>query len=377
MSTGVHLGIDAVGTTSGGGRIVVKNLMREVVEVPAISRATVFTSRGHDYELGKSGSEHCEIVQRRVDVDNYISRAKWLASGAGRKAESVGCDAILFLNGAGSTKSLRQLNFIQQSLLVSSKGRRLFPLSERFKLRVLREMTRCSLRTTDGIIVQTDVMATAVARELTAGSGRGPEIRKSFPVPSEVTSDFGNGCKSNDAGALDVLRRTAPDRRLLYVGSLQPHKHVRQTLIPAVRHAARRKPGLKLFVTASEKEMRDDLDVCEPLDYVPHSALGAIYRESTALVLPSVVETIGLPLVEAMSVGTPVIAAHEPYARDICGDAGLYFDTGSTEDLSRLIVRLVERDALRKDYMRRSRAQTEHLEKRPTWKSALSELLSQ
>ena len=59
---------------------------------------------------------------------------------------------------------------------------------------------------------------------------------------------------------------------------------------------------------------------------VPRQELGELYRAATALVMPSLAETIGLPLVEAMSAGTPVMAADRPYAREVCGKHAMFFE---------------------------------------------------
>jgi glycosyltransferase involved in cell wall biosynthesis len=57
------------------------------------------------------------------------------------------------------------------------------------------------------------------------------------------------------------------------------------------------------------------------------------YEKADALIFPSVLESYGLPLVEAMVIGIPVIAADLPYARVLCGDEGIYFDPESSESL--------------------------------------------
>ena len=60
------------------------------------------------------------------------------------------------------------------------------------------------------------------------------------------------------------------------------------------------------------------------------------------LALPSLVETVGLPLLESMSLGVPVVAADRPYAREICGDAAEFFDPKSSESFAASAGRLLE-----------------------------------
>ena len=58
--------------------------------------------------------------------------------------------------------------------------------------------------------------------------------------------------------------------------------------------------------------------------YLPKEALADLYRGAALLVLPSRFEGFGLPVVEAMACGTPVVAADEPALREVGGDAAVY-----------------------------------------------------
>lgn len=58
----------------------------------------------------------------------------------------------------------------------------------------------------------------------------------------------------------------------------------------------------------------------------PYESLPSLYRSHDIFVFPSISETFGHPMAEAMSCGIPVIAADTPVNREVCGDAALYFD---------------------------------------------------
>ena len=62
--------------------------------------------------------------------------------------------------------------------------------------------------------------------------------------------------------------------------------------------------------------------------YVPKTELAELYRGAAALVLPSRFEGFGLPVLEAMACGTPVVAAPEPALREVAGDAAVYAEDG-------------------------------------------------
>jgi glycosyltransferase involved in cell wall biosynthesis len=139
---------------------------------------------------------------------------------------------------------------------------------------------------------------------------------------------------------------------LLFVGAIQRRKD------PLAALAAAHAVGLPLVVAGPEKEP----DVARELraggaelrGYVTKDELAHLYRGASALVLPSRFEGFGLPAVEAMACGTPVVASPEPALREVAGDAAVYADDGdfaaavrrALEDRDRLVAAGLERAKL-------------------------------
>ena len=88
--------------------------------------------------------------------------------------------------------------------------------------------------------------------------------------------------------------------------------------------------------------------------YLDKPSLADLYRGAACLVLPSRYEGFGLPVLEAMACGTPVVAAPEPALREVAGDAALYADPPHLADALRQAVR--ERDRLSAAGLERSKA---------------------
>jgi len=78
------------------------------------------------------------------------------------------------------------------------------------------------------------------------------------------------------------------------------------------------------------------------------------YVKSSALVFPSNIESLGIPLIEAMRSSLPILVSDLPYAREVCGDYAIYFDPESETSLYEAIckLRFVERDLLKQIYLR-------------------------
>ena len=136
----------------------------------------------------------------------------------------------------------------------------------------------------------------------------------------------------------------APGKRLgeggylLVVGAVQRRKDPRAAVdagnelgMPVVVVGPEREPALARELRRLGAELRG---------YVDHEELAKLYREASALVVPSRYEGFGLPVLEAMASGTPVVAAPDPALVEVAGDAAVFADQG---DLSGAILHALDR----------------------------------
>ena len=84
------------------------------------------------------------------------------------------------------------------------------------------------------------------------------------------------------------------------------------------------------------------------MGYVPDAHLAALYSAAQALVMPSLDEGFGLPALEAMACGVPVIAAERGGLPEATGEAALLIDPGSPESLAQAIGMLLADGELRR-----------------------------
>jgi glycosyltransferase involved in cell wall biosynthesis len=137
---------------------------------------------------------------------------------------------------------------------------------------------------------------------------------------------------------------------VLYVSRYAPHKNHRFLLDLAYNHRDYfRKNNIKFYVTVdvniSEEAYKyiEDIkskrieDLVVNLGEVPNKKLKSYYNNSLCLFFPSKSETFGIPLVESMAFGLPIIAPNLPYARSVCDDAALYYVHDDIDDAFRKI----------------------------------------
>jgi glycosyltransferase involved in cell wall biosynthesis len=130
------------------------------------------------------------------------------------------------------------------------------------------------------------------------------------------------------------------DSFLLFVSAIEPRKQ------PLAAIDAANAVGRKLVVVgpAKNEELAAELvrRGADVRGYVPKDELVALYQRAACLVFPSRYEGFGLPIVEAMACGTPVVAAPEPAMQEVAGDAAIF-----AEDLADGVRRaLAERERL-------------------------------
>ncbi len=179
----------------------------------------------------------------------------------------------------------------------------------------------------------------------------------------------------NAADELGVpsLPRTRPEgHRLVYMGSYMPYKGV-DTLVRAVAALPDHELHLLSRISRDERARLTRLAPQARLVFhngVTDAAYAELLADATALVTASHAEGFGIPLVEAMRLGTPVVVSDIPIFREIGGDAAVFFDPGDPEALVAALWAL-ERPG---EWERRSAASV-HVAARFNWAASAERLL--
>lgn len=147
---------------------------------------------------------------------------------------------------------------------------------------------------------------------------------------------------------------------LLYVGNAYPHKNLERLIESFKILQEKDQPDLQLVLVGGEdyfyrrlkRKNCDAAGVCFGggvifTGFVPEADLGVLYNNAEVYVFPSLCEGFGLPPLEAMSYGLPVVASRATCLPEILGEAAHYFDATNLNDMAAKINEVVENNNLR------------------------------
>jgi glycosyltransferase involved in cell wall biosynthesis len=232
--------------------------------------------------------------------------------------------------------------------------------------------------------------ARKAARIATVSEYSRQDILRTYELPPEKVVVTYNGVephfspRPNSADESSQIRRRFGVERdyILAVGSLQPRKNLIR-LIRAYVRLRSQNPGFEyqlvivgrklwlaeeIFDEVKKQKWANDVVLT---GYVADEDLPALYRSATAFVYPSIFEGFGLPPLEAMACGTPVVTSNTSSLPEVVDDAALLINPYDEQDLSNALTRIAGDELLQA----RLRKQGIEQAKKFTWREAAEKTL--
>lgn len=195
-------------------------------------------------------------------------------------------------------------------------------------------------------------------RILTVSESSKRDILRFFQVRPEKIAVIYNATDEHfrippteDAVARVRERYQLQDPFVLYVGNVKPHKNVERLIEAFALVRRRRMDGLKLVIIGDEISKFQTLRRAvlkhklhkhvRFLGFVPDGTLSVLYRLASVFVFPSLYEGFGLPPLEAMACGAPVITSNVSSLPEVMGGAALLVDPYSAESIAEAIGRVL------------------------------------
>ena len=305
--------INAISLTHGGGRTYVVNLLRELNRDPRGLRFSVLAVEGR---LAPEEVGSVELLPVRIPaaLGRLAVPYRVLYELLGLPLRASGFDLVYCpadfaspLSRTACVLALRNLNIYDRRFYDDRRLRSLELLAS---------------------------LAVGRARRVVFPSqAAADQISRLIPVPRERIAIVPHGIA---AEAFEGARPAPSARRYVFaVSSLERHKNL-GVVIRSLAHLSDR--TLEVWIAGPDstdpgharelRELARDAGVGERVRFlglVPYREVFGYYCNAEAFVFPSLLETFGHPLLEAMLAGTPVIASDLPVFREIAGDAALYF----------------------------------------------------
>lgn len=322
--THATLVIYAPNISRGGGKTLLLSLLRAA---RALTRCIVFA----DSRLALPVEITSGFTLHRVEPTVFGRlRAEWRLKSLAWEDRIVLC--------FGNLPPLYALDsrvflFVQNRYLCEPIPLSGFPWKTRARLIAERVILRGLAHHANAVVVQTPSMKTCVHSAL------GVEA---------VLAPFFEGGSTFAQVQVRHVPGIAPAKKFLYVASGEPHKN-HEILLEAWRLLAAEGVAAELHLTLAEEEFdalraRRDFSASgyevTIINHggIEHEKLRTLYREVDALIYPSTVESLGLPLIEARLAGLPVIAPELDYVRDVVVPEQT-FDPGSAVSIARAVKR--------------------------------------
>lgn len=201
------------------------------------------------------------------------------------------------------------------------------------------------------------------------------EVHAQLQIPLDrifAVPEAARGCfrRLDQAQTIGTRRRLGIQAEfLLFVGTVEPRKNL-ATLLRAFEKVTRARPKPLQLVIAGRKGWLVN-DLFESIrrspaarniiwtDYLSDDDLCALYSACAALVYPSIYEGFGLPPLEAMACGVPVIASRIPAIEEVVGQAARFFNPEDADDLTRSILEVLESEQIRNALLAAQRRRAE------------------
>ncbi len=327
--------INALTLSHGGGWTYISNLLRELAADPRGFRYTLLVPQGRLTEIEGAEVRSLQLpdIPRSPQLVLRVLYEQLVLPRASTRYDLLYCvaDMAPIFPRIPTVVALRNLNIYDTRFYNT------------LRMRALRVLVPAGLRR-----VRRVVFPTQAAADL---------IRQSVRIPSERVAVVHHGIAP---AAFDAARPVEHDAPFLFLPAApERHKNL-GVLIEALRYV--NDPRLELWLAGSSfadprhagelRALAAQMGVEGRIRFVgavPYARILDYYRASQALVFPSLIETFGHPLLEAMLAGTPIVASDIASFREIAAEAALYFPPADARKLADAI------DAVRGDDVGRGR----------------------
>ena len=211
------------------------------------------------------------------------------------------------------------------------------------------------------------------------------DVIHEYSIPDEKISVVYNGYKNTALSPNPYPLTPKSTPYFLYIGTLQPRKNL-SLLIGSFSHFHKTHPEYKLILAGKKgwlyEEIFKQVEQMGMSNYVVFPGFVSedeknnLYKNASAFILPSLYEGFGIPILEAMAHGCPVLSSFSSSLPEVGGEACLYFDPKNSDDLVEKMISITSNSELVKNLILAGKKQIMNFSWLETGKSTLHILKS-
>jgi glycosyltransferase involved in cell wall biosynthesis len=351
-----------------GMDVVAIELIKNLQELDKVNRYTIFGRTGVNDVLPN-------VSNYQIDTFSALTYADWEQIGLRRKIRSQKVDLLHCTANTAPLSvavpfvvTIHDIIYLEQVDFKGSAYQNLGNLYRRF------------------IVPRIAKKATLV---LTVSEFERENIIKKLRLPAGKVKVLYNGVapQFNNQYSRDTVEEfrrkyNLPSDFIMFLGNTAPKKNTLNVIKAYVEYCRASKETIPMVLLDYKKEfvtkILDELGQPALLSqfvfpgYVPYSEIALMYNAASLFLYPSLRESFGLPILEAMACGVPVITSNTSSMPEVAGDAAEIIDPFNFKDLAGGICKLIGDQNMRSEYSRRGLERA----KRFTWRKSAEQLLS-
>jgi len=354
----MRIGIDIrlVGKKRTGDEVVIFNLVRELAQINSNHQFELFTDvtdekvlRDISQRIGIGGKENFKIIS--LETPNRFAWNFWTLPMYLRK-NPVDVYHTQYITPWFVSKKIKVVTIIHDISF------NFFPKFIKFSdLFFLRTLIPLSVRRADKIVGVSEFTRDEIIKYYKVD----PE--KVEWIHNSVSSEFLDLEVSEKRLAEVRKKYDLPEKFILYIGTLQPRKNL-PMFIEAFAKIKEDLNGMKVVIGGNRKAHNYDIGIDQVINennlhediifpgFIDEDDKPAIFKLANVFVFPSFYEGFGIPVLEAMVKGVPVLCSDIPSLKEIAENGALYFNLGDLDDFSKKLYDISMNNDLRSELAR-------------------------